>query len=119
MQVWANLTWYTPLVIQRDHLLSELIKKGKGFTKEDKEIVLSKQTDVIRQIIPLHKRLQDLKQIEVTVSPYYHPILPLLCNQEAAKVILPKLSLPKKKIVGNRRCKNTGRKSCSNLRKIF
>lgn len=99
LQVWANLTWYNPLVIQKDPSLSELVKKGEGFTNEDKEIVLSKQTDVIRQIIPLHKRLQDLKQIEVTTSPYYHPILPLLCNQEAAKVILPKLPLPKKRLL--------------------
>ncbi len=98
LQVWANLTWYNPLVVQRDPLLSELIKKGKGFTREDKEFVLAKQAEVIRQIIPLHKHLQDLKQIEITASPYYHPILPLLCNQESAKVVLPKLPLPKKRL---------------------
>ncbi len=98
LQVWSNLTWYSPLVIQRDHVLSELIRKGRGFTREDKEIVLSKQIDVIRQIIPLHKRLQDLGRIEITTSPYYHPILPLLCNQESAKVVLPKLSLPEKRL---------------------
>ncbi len=119
LQVWANLTWYTPLVIQRDHLLSELIKKGKGFTKEDKEIVLSKQTDVIRQIIPLHKRLQDLKQIEVTVSPYYHPILPLLCNQEAAKVILPKLSLPKKRLLATEDAKIQVERAVQTYEKYF
>lgn len=99
LQVWANLAWYNPLVIQKDPLLLELVKKGRGFTKEDKELVLSKQIDVIRQIIPLHKRLQDSKQIEITTSPFYHPILPLLCNQEAARVILPKLTLPKKRLV--------------------
>lgn len=99
LQVWANLAWYHPLIIQRDPILSELVKKGAGFTKEDKAIVLSKQIGVIRQIIPLHKRLQDLKQIEITTSPYYHPILPLLCNQESAKVVLPKLSLPKRRFV--------------------
>ena len=94
-------TWYHPLIIQRDPFLSELVKKGEGFTKEDKEFVLSKQIEVIKQIIPLHKRLQDSKQIEVTTSPYYHPILPLLCNQESARVVLPHLSLPKKEIVSN------------------
>ncbi len=99
LQVWANLTWYHPLIVQRDPLLFELFRKGEGFTKEDKEFVLSKQIEVIKEIIPLHKRLQDLKQIEVTTSPYYHPILPLLCNQESARVALPKLSLPKKRLV--------------------
>ncbi|MBU6391663.1 MAG: alpha-amylase/alpha-mannosidase [Planctomycetes bacterium] len=99
LQVWANLTWYHPLIVQRDSLLSALFKKGEGFTEEDKEFVLSKQINVIRQIIPLHKRLQDLKQIEITTSPYYHPILPLLCNQESARIVLPKLSLPEKRFV--------------------
>lgn len=97
LQVWANLAWYHPLIIQRDSLLAELLKKGEGFTKEDKEFVLLKQREVIKQIVPLHKRLQDAKQIEITVSPYYHPILPLLCNQESARDVLPKLSLPKKR----------------------
>ena len=99
LQVWANLTWYHPLIIQRDPLLAELVIKGEGFTKEDKEFVLSKQIEVIKQIIPLHKRLQDSKQIEVTTSPYYHPILPLLCNQESARVVLPQLPLPKKRLL--------------------
>src|SRR5574337_1544874 len=45
LQVWANLTWYHPLIVQRDSLLSELFKKGEGFTEEDKEFVLSKQTN--------------------------------------------------------------------------
>ena len=99
LQVWANLTWYHSLIIQREPLLAELVIKGEGFTKEDKEFVLSKQTEVIKQIIPLHKRLQDSKQIEVTTSPYYHPILPLLCNQESARVVLPQLPLPKKRLL--------------------
>ena len=99
LQVWANLAWYHPLIVQRDDVLPELLKKGEGFTREDKEYVLSKQIDVIRQIIPLHKHLQDSKQIEITTSPYYHPILPLLCDQESAKVVLPKLSLPEKKLL--------------------
>lgn len=98
LQVWANLTWYHPLVVQQDPALIELFEKGEGFTQEDKEYTLSRQIEVIRQVIPLHKRLQYMKQIEVTTSPYYHPILPLLCNQESAQVVLPRLSLPRKRM---------------------
>ncbi|MEK6621232.1 MAG: glycoside hydrolase family 57 protein [Planctomycetota bacterium] len=99
LQVWANLTWYHPLVVRQDTALIELFKKGEGFTNEDKEYVLSRQIEVIRQVIPLHKRLQYMKQIEVTTSPYYHPILPLLCNQESAQVVLPRLLLPRKRML--------------------
>ncbi len=98
LQVWSNLSWYHPLVVQKDPLLLNLFKKGEEFTKEEKEYVLSKQVEVIGQIIPIHRRLQDAKQIEITTSPYYHPILPLLCDQESAQHVLPKLSLPKKRM---------------------
>lgn len=98
LQVWANLAWFHPLIFQKDTLLSDLVKKAEGFTQEDKELVLSKQIEVLKQIVPLHKRFQDLKQIEITTSPYYHPILPLLCDQGSAKTVLPKLSLPENKL---------------------
>ncbi|TVM00274.1 MAG: alpha-amylase/alpha-mannosidase [Candidatus Brocadia sp. WS118] len=119
LQVWANLAWYHPFIIQRDSILSELVKKGAGFTKEDKAIVLSKQIDVIRQIIPLHKRLQESKQIEITTSPYYHPILPLLCNQESAKVVLPKLSLPKRRLMAAEDAKKQVEKAAQAHKKYF
>ncbi len=119
LQVWANLTWYNPLIIQRDPVLSELVKKGEGFTKEDKEAVLLKQIEIIKQIIPLHKRLQDSKQIEITTSPYYHPILPLLCNQESAKVVLPKLSLPKKRLLAIEDAKIQVERAVQTYRKHF
>lgn len=119
LQVWANLVWYNPLIMQRDPILSELVKKGAGFTKEDKAMVLSKQIDVVRQIIPLYKRLQDSKQIEITTSPYYHPILPLLCNQENAKVVLPKLSLPKKRLMAAEDAKKQVEKAVQAYKKHF
>lgn len=63
--------------------------------------------------------MQDLKQIEVTVSPYYHPILPLLCNQEAAKVILPKLSLPKKRLLATEDAKIQVERAVQTYEKYF
>jgi len=119
LQVWANLAWYHPLIIQRDPVLAELIRKGEEFTKEEKEFVLSKQIEVIKQIIPLHKRLQDSKQIEITTSPYYHPILPLLCNQESARVVLPKISLPKKRLLATEDAKAQVEKAVLSYQKYF
>ncbi|HHT9150944.1 MAG TPA: alpha-amylase/alpha-mannosidase [Candidatus Wujingus californicus] len=101
LQVWANLTWYHPLIIKREPILSEIVIKGKGFSNEDKKFVLSKQMEIIKQIIPLHKQLQDSNQIEITTSPFYHPILPLLCDQESAKVALPKIRIPSKRLIAN------------------
>lgn len=94
LQVWSNLAWFHPLVVDQTQELRSLIDKGRDFTELDKQVVVDKQYEVLSQIIPLHRELQDAGSVEISVSPYYHPILPLLCRMEAAHVALPHLSLP-------------------------
>ncbi|MCX7918746.1 MAG: glycoside hydrolase family 57 protein [bacterium] len=94
LQVWFNLVWFDPLHRQRDPALAELIKKSRRFSEEDKQFVLTKQLQILREIMPLYQRMQDTGQIEVSVSPYYHPILPLLCDTEIAKHCQPNIKLP-------------------------
>jgi alpha-amylase/alpha-mannosidase (GH57 family) len=48
----------------------------------------------VRRIIPLHKELAELGQIELTTSPFYHPILPLLIDTECAREAMPNVVLP-------------------------
>ncbi|MBI3008741.1 MAG: glycoside hydrolase family 57, partial [Candidatus Omnitrophica bacterium] len=85
LQVWFNLAWFDPIFTAKDHVLKKLVKKGQYYTEEDKTIVLNKQLDTMAKILPTYKKLQDTGRIEVTVSPYYHPILPLICDIKAAK----------------------------------
>ena len=85
LQVWFNLAWFDPIFTEKDDVLKKLVKKGQYYTEEDKTIVLNKQLDIMAKILPKYKKLQDTGRIEVTVSPYYHPILPLLCDIKAAK----------------------------------
>jgi alpha-amylase/alpha-mannosidase (GH57 family) len=56
---------------------------------------LDKQLEIMRSIIPSYKKLQEEGTIEVAVSPFYHPILPLLCDTDIARVSLPGITLPK------------------------
>lgn len=94
LQVWFNLAWFDPLFQEQDPFIRELIGKGRGFTEEEKTLLVEKQREVLAGIVPLYRRLQEQGQIELTTSPYYHPILPLLCDTEAARVGLPSISLP-------------------------
>ncbi|MBT5875697.1 MAG: glycoside hydrolase, partial [Candidatus Latescibacteria bacterium] len=50
--------------------------------------------EFLHQIVPLYRRLQDCGQIEVSISPFYHPILPLLCDTGEASVAMPDAHLP-------------------------
>ncbi len=95
LQVWFNLTWIHPLAFERDAELRELRKKARGFTEEDKERVLAKQLEILRQVLPLHRRLVEQGQVELTTTPYYHPILPLLIDKRLAREALPEVRLPR------------------------
>ncbi len=95
LQVWANLTWFHPLVIQRDKELQALFLKGRDYTKEEKHLVLGRQMELTAEVTRLYRELEVSGQIETTMSPYYHAILPLLCEPKTAHQALPQLPLPK------------------------
>lgn len=95
LQVWFNLAWFDPRFRQDIPELRALVKKARHFTEEDKSIVLSKQGDILRQILPTYRRMQEQGRLEVSVTPYYHPILPLLFSSFAGRDANPQTPLPK------------------------
>ena len=97
LQVLFNLSWFHSISIDEDINLKDLKEKGNSYTEEDKEYIMSKQKEIMGQIIPLYKRLQDSGRIELTTTPFYHPILPLLCDTSIAKVSSPSMKLPREK----------------------
>ena len=94
LQVWSTLAWFHPCVVERDPALAGLIEKGGGFSEDDKAVMLAKQKEVLGRVIPLHRELQDGGQLEVTTTPFYHPILPLLWEMNLAHVALPGMIVP-------------------------
>lgn len=95
LQVLFNLAWIHPLAFDRDSTLRELRDKGRFFTEDDKTHVLAKHFEILRQIVPLHQRLQDSGQVELTTTPFYHPILPLLFDKKLARQSIPDAKLPR------------------------
>jgi alpha-amylase/alpha-mannosidase (GH57 family) len=94
LQVWFNLAWFDPSFRQDMPELRAIVNKGRFFSEDDKLIVLDKQFEVIDEVIPAYKKCVAGKQVEVTVSPYYHPILPLLYSTNTARDANPKTILP-------------------------
>ena len=95
LQCWSNLTWIHGMAFERDKDLAEFRKKGRRWTQDEKEWLLARQMDLLREVIPLHRRLQDRGQIELTTTPFYHPILPLLWDKRLAQRAMPEVTLPK------------------------
>lgn len=94
LQVWCNLAWMDPLLRSQDSRLKQIERKGARFTEEDKTLVLQAQLETIAQVIPAYQQAALRGQVELTTSPYYHPIMPLLCDLQIARKALPHVSLP-------------------------
>lgn len=99
LQVWFNLAWFDPFFKTRDETIKKLVEKNRNFTEADKRAILEKQMKVMAQILPIYRRLQDAGQIEVSVTPYYHPILPLLCDTDVALRAMPEASMPRNRFI--------------------
>ncbi len=91
---WFNLVWLDPIALEHDPDLRSLIEKGQNFTRQDIDLILHKQQAYLARILPLYNHLRDRGQIEITTSPYYHPILPLLIGSDTAHRASPGLPLP-------------------------
>jgi alpha-amylase/alpha-mannosidase (GH57 family) len=93
LQIWWNLAWFDPFFLQQEPLQS-LVDKGRDFSEVDKQIVFDQVRHVLELVIPEHRRLQDAGQIEVIVTPYAHPILPLLYATDLHEIGDPSATLP-------------------------
>lgn len=96
LQVWFNLAWFGYMARRSFPEIKALIDKGKNFTEDEKRLVLDIQIEVIKRLIPIYKRFQENGQIEVTTSPFYHPIMPLLYDTDIAKRSMPWVELPRR-----------------------
>ena len=94
LQVWSNLAWMHPLLFEKDPELAEFREKGRRYSEEEKDWLLDKQRDLLARIIPLHRKLADRGQVELTTTPFYHPILPLLFDKRLAREAMPDVVLP-------------------------
>ncbi|MEW5766303.1 MAG: glycoside hydrolase family 57 protein [bacterium] len=99
LQVWFNLAWFDPFFKTRDETIKALIEKDRNFTEADKRAVLEKQMEVMARILPIYQKLQEAGQIEVSVTPYYHSILPLLCDTDITLRAMPEAPLPRNRFV--------------------
>jgi alpha-amylase/alpha-mannosidase (GH57 family) len=102
LQVWANLAWFHPTVVEANPDLQARIDQKQGYSEGDKEAVLAKQLALMAEVVPIHQRLADAGQIELTTSPFYHAIIPLLCNHTAARSGTPGLPPPTPMLIAPR-----------------
>jgi len=89
-----NLTWYHPMHRDEDRELSRLWRKGSGYTNREKEYVLDRQIEVMGRTFEEYRRLAHEDGGELSSSPMFHPILPLLIDNRSAIDAWPGASQP-------------------------
>ncbi|MEA5114269.1 MAG: glycoside hydrolase family 57 protein [Geobacteraceae bacterium] len=94
LQVWFFLAWTGEAAKRRYPELAGMIAKGRNFTREDKRLLLDTHRNILREIIPLYRMLHEQGKVELSVSPYFHPILPLLCDSDIALASTPRTNPP-------------------------
>lgn len=93
LQIWYNLSWFGYYSSQTG-LINRLRNKGSDFTEEEKALMIQEQNFLLSKIVNQYKKLRDLKQIEISCSPMFHPILPLLCDSRSALESNPDNMMP-------------------------
>ena len=94
LQMWFNLTWFGYGARNRYPEIEEWISQGANFSEAEKKALFSLQNTILKELLPLYKKLAEEGLVEISTSPYYHPILPLLVSSKSARRAHPNLPLP-------------------------
>lgn len=102
LQMWFNLAWFgsefrngaVKLATGELASVQQFVEQGSGFTVADIEAMVSEQYKIMRAVIPIHQQLQERGQVEVSTTPFYHPILPLLVDTGRATIDRPGTTHP-------------------------
>src|SRR5204862_767523 len=72
-----------------------LVEKGRDFSEHDKTVLHEVELELLRRVIPEYRDAVARGQIEVSASPFYHPILPLLCDTDIYLRTHPNSRMPR------------------------
>ncbi len=96
LQVLNQLIWFDEDGRQRDQELQGLVQKGRDYSLEDQALMARKQREALGRVLPVYREFAAKGQIEISTTPFYHPILPLVCDSDIAGVSHPGVPLPKR-----------------------
>jgi alpha-amylase/alpha-mannosidase (GH57 family) len=93
LQVLSQIAWFDEFFLDQLNIAA-LIRKGHGYTVEDQHFVIQQERELLAQILPAHASAAKRGLIEIAASPFYHPIMPLVCDTGMGAVSSPGLPLP-------------------------
>jgi len=95
LAVWYHLAWLGETVRRSDPLVARLTERGRDFSADQRRELLALIGELVGQVVPRYRRLAERGQCELSVTPYAHPIIPLLLDFRCARDAMPPISLPR------------------------
>lgn len=94
MLVWYHLVWMAESVRRTDVRIQALMKKGRLYTFHDRRQLMMVMGEILHDLIPRYRRLAEDGRVELSVTPYAHPILPLMIDITSTHQAMPDAALP-------------------------
>jgi alpha-amylase/alpha-mannosidase (GH57 family) len=93
LQVLSQLAWFDEFFLA-DSDIAALVQKGEDFTRDDQQLVTAREREILAKVLPAYAEAVRRGGIELSATPFYHPILPLLCDTNTGAESSPGLALP-------------------------
>jgi alpha-amylase/alpha-mannosidase (GH57 family) len=93
LQVLSQIAWFDEFFLE-DPDIAALVKKERGFSLDDQRHVISRERELLGRVLPAHRAAAQQGTIELSTSPFYHPILPLVCDTNMGAASTAGLPLP-------------------------
>jgi alpha-amylase/alpha-mannosidase (GH57 family) len=93
LQVLSQIAWFDEFFLEEKDVTA-LVQKGRQYSLDDQRFVIQRERELLGKVLPAHRTAAEKGSIEISASPFYHPILPLICDTNAGAVSSPGLPLP-------------------------
>jgi len=96
-KVWLHLLCFHPILLKKEEEVSALFYKAVGFSDADRHTLFKREKDLSFLVAEKYRFLQDHELVELSTSPFYHPILPLLADSAISHHTETSLPLPEER----------------------
>jgi alpha-amylase/alpha-mannosidase (GH57 family) len=95
LAAWYHIAWLGETVRRADARIAALTEQGRDFTPQQRHDLLVLVADLVKEVVPRFRRLSERGQCELSMTPYGHPLTPLLLDFAAAREAMPEAALPR------------------------
>src|SRR5262245_39691101 len=88
------LAWLDPMFLTEPEPAAALAANGR-YSSAIRDALLAMHQRLLGEILPAYRALHERGQVELSASPYYHPILPLLIDVRSLQRARPDLPAPR------------------------